>query len=114
MDRYYKSSDQVLTVDRKLYLRGNSSGDYARLFTYVFDFEFKTMSVIADSEYRDLRTEKVTTLPFSQVDEKLLADMHEKLMSLGGTPSPLQPPADLKPQLSPPAGGIRPAPKDTP
>ncbi|MDE1151367.1 MAG: hypothetical protein PW788_02425 [Micavibrio sp.] len=113
MDRYYKASDQVLTTERQFNLRG-AHDDYARLFTYVFDFEFKTLTVLTNSEYRDLRGEKATTMPFSQVDEDVLAAMHAKLIDLGGNPSPLRAAPDLKPSLLAPAGGIRPLRKDGP
>ena len=103
-DRHYKSSDQVLTVERLTKLRPEQRYDDSELTsTLIFDFEFKTMLVISRVKSRSLgRSENTQLLPFSAVDDQLLQRMHQKLTDLGGAPDGL-PLRDLKPLLPAPA-----------
>lgn len=102
-DRYYKSTEQIFTLDRSFKLHPIHE-DSSRIFTYIFDFEFKTLAILSNAEYRGLSTEKTEILPFSAVDEMLLHKMHAKLVSLGGKPDPLPQGPDPKPLLPvPPA-----------
>ena len=101
-DIYSKSTDQILVVDRTFPLPGYGRGDYDRVMTYIFDFEFKTLAIVSNSEYQDSRSEKITVHPFPTVDAGLLQRMHDKLTALGGHPAPLTPDADAKPLLPAP------------
>ena len=81
-DSYYKSSDQILVVNRDINVRSWES----RRYIYVFDFEFRTMTVV-----NDYNTQKETssTHPFPSLDQGLLREMRDKLVDLGGNPTPL-------------------------
>lgn len=92
-DSYYKSSDQVLVVEHDVRIR---SADWARHYTYVFDFEFRTMTVI--SGYSTAKEQTDVHL-FPVVDPGLLMRMREKLVELGGDPAPL---SDQKKKLPSP------------
>ena len=100
--KYYKSTDQILTVDQDFTPRPGT-GEYGRIHTYIFDFEFRTLSVIENQKYGKASEEKLTLLPFSVVDEALLQKMHAKLINMGGKPEALPSPAAVKPQLPVPA-----------
>lgn len=101
-DKYYKSSDQVLAVSHNYDPTGWGNTRYN---TYIFDFEFRTMSVDAHSSQG---TNTSTVMPFSQVDAEVLERMHAKLVELGGKPDPL--PGTTVPKLSarPAAKGLNP------
>jgi hypothetical protein len=81
IDRFYKSSDEVLTVDRML--KPKYSFESPRVMTYIFDFEFRTMSVITGYGSAG---ENISVHPFPTVDPALLERMREKLVELGGNP----------------------------
>ncbi len=102
-DIYSKSTDQILVVDRTFPLEGYGRGDYDRVMTYIFDFEFKTLAVVSNSEYQDSRSEKISVHPFPSVDSGLLQRMHDKLVSLGGHPLPLGTDDAAKPALHAPS-----------
>lgn len=79
-DSYYKSSDQILVVNRDIYIRS------WRSYVYVFDFEFRIMTVVNDY---NTQKESSTTHPFPALDQDLLREMRDKLVDLGGKPTPL-------------------------
>lgn len=99
---YYKSTDQILTVDQHFTPRPGT-GEYGRIHTYIFDFEFRMLSVLENQRFGKTVDEKLTLLPFSAIDEELLQKMHGKLLELGGRPDALPSPAAAKPQLPVPA-----------
>jgi hypothetical protein len=106
-DSYYKSSDQILVVNRSVNLNDWSS----RRYIYIFDFEFRTMTVVTD--YASGR-EASETHPFPALDAGMLRRMHDKLVELGGHPAPLETDDDPRrafviPQPLKPAGkGFKP------
>ena len=79
-DSYFKSSDQVLVVQHDLIV---SRWDSARRYTYVFDFEFRMMTLLKD--YGGAR-ETAVVHPFPTLDPDVLQQMHDKLVELGGKP----------------------------
>jgi hypothetical protein len=81
-DSYFKSSDQVLVVHHDLTL---SRWDSARNYTYAFDFEFRMMTVVSD--YGRAK-EAIAVHPFPTLDPDLVQQMHDKLVELGGHPTP--------------------------
>ena len=91
-DKYYKTSDQILLVDRIV-----STPRGYRRFEYFFDFEFRVMTM-SGQEGRS------GVVPFTALDEEMLGDMHAKLVELGGRPRALED-APEKPSLRPPARG---------
>jgi len=99
-DRYYKSSDQILTVERSFKPRGDWSDD--RRVVYIFDFEFRTMSVITNYSEYSQKDEHSTVVPFSSADPAVLERMHDKLKSMGGKPDPVSGPRETKPALAQP------------
>jgi hypothetical protein len=103
-DSYYKSSDQVLVVEHDIRMR---SSDWAKHFLYIFDFEFRTMTVV--SHYNTTK-EHAGTHPFPGLDHGLLARMREKLIELGGDPAPLTDEKKKLPAPLPPRkdGGLAP------
>ncbi|MEZ0224178.1 MAG: hypothetical protein ACAH83_06480 [Alphaproteobacteria bacterium] len=84
-DSYFKSSDQVLVVQHDLIV---SRWDSARRYTYVFDFEFRMMTVVTDYERAK---EAIAVHPFPALDPDVLQKMHDKLVEMGGSPTPLGP-----------------------
>lgn len=98
-DNYFKASDQVLTVDRTF--RPKFTWESPRIFTYIFDFEFKTMTVVTN--YGSSSTEKASVHPFPVVDKDLLERMRGKLVELGGNPAPLDHTSDQKTAFAAPA-----------
>lgn len=100
-DTYYKSSDQILVVNRNIAV---CSWD-ARPCMFLFDFEFRTLTVI--NEY-NRKNESTSVHPFSALDPDMLQEMHDKLADLGGNPKPLGPVADPKRAFAVPQGLRRP------
>ncbi len=88
-DSYFKSSDQILVVNRSIHISQWST----RSYVYIFDFEFRTMTVVTD--YTSSK-EASETHPFPSLDPGMLRAMHDKLTDLGGNPKPLEPEADAK------------------
>lgn len=84
-DNYYKASDQILTVERSFKPRGQS-WESTRAFMYIFDFEFKTMVFLTNTGSSH---EQQSVHPFPALDAELLERMRDKLIELGGKPSPL-------------------------
>lgn len=107
-DSYYKSSEQILVVEHNVALRRWD----ARCYMYIFDFEFRTMTVIAN--YNNSARESAAVHMFPAIDPDLLGKMHDKLVELGGSPLPLGPIADRKGAFAAPAslrkpeGGAKP------
>jgi hypothetical protein len=96
-DSYYKSSDQILVVNRSV----NISQWSTRSYLYIFDFEFRTMTAVTD--YNSSR-EATETHPFPSLDPEMLRTMHDKLVNLGGNPKPLADEPDAKRAFAAPAG----------
>lgn len=90
-DKFYKSSDEVLTVDRML--KPKYSFETPRTITYIFDFEFRTMTVM--TAYGTAQ-ERMSVHPFPTVDPALLDRMREKLVELGGNPPAAGPQPGVK------------------
>lgn len=89
---YYKSSDSVLAVEKSFHIpeknfRFSSDQKCFRKTIYIFDFEFRTVTTLSRSGVVAGETSQV--LPFSAMDESVLAKMHEKLIELGGDPPQL-------------------------
>jgi len=97
-DYFYKAGDQVLTVDHSFVVKNEWNAE--RKFTYIFDFEYKTMTIITDF---GTGAEKSAIHPFPTVDEALLVKMRDKLIGMGGKPDPLTGAPDAKPSLPIPA-----------
>lgn len=97
-DKYYKGSDQILTVEHTFKPRGYH-WESDRTHTYIFDFEFRTMTVVR-SEGNALKSD---LMPFPAVDPDVLERMRDKLVELGGNPDPVSGPRDGgKPSLKSP------------
>jgi hypothetical protein len=79
-DSYFKSSDQILVVNRTVDITRWSN----RQYIYIFDFEFRTMTVVTD--YTSSR-EASETHPFPSLDQDMLRRMRDKLVDLGGHPT---------------------------
>lgn len=88
-DSFYKSSDQILVVNRTV----NVTSWSTRQYIYMFDFEFRALTVITD--YTSSK-EASEVLPFPALDPETLRSMRDKLIDLGGNPKPLEPEADPK------------------
>lgn len=99
-DRYYKTSAQVLTVDRSFKPRGEWAND--RLTVYIFDFEFRTMTVVTNFSDYNHQNEHSSVHPFPTVDPHLLERMREKLVALDGKPDPVSGPRETKPAIAAP------------
>lgn len=84
-ESYYKAAPQVLSVERYLQLRNNSMED-ARAYVYLFDFEFRTLTVVSRVGSTH---EQTNVVPFSTVDAEVLEKMRDKLVELGGRPDEL-------------------------
>lgn len=102
--KYYKSDDQVLTVERGFRAKG-FEWETPRVYTYIFDFEFRTMTVIQN--YRGYGTvagenERAQVIPFPAVDPEVLDRMRDKLVELGGRPGPVSGPPEGKPAMPAP------------
>ena len=95
-DSYYKSSDQILVVNRQISMNSWST----RQSTCIFDFEFRTMTVITEA---GSTRERIETFPFPALDPATLRGMRDKLTDLGGHPLPLGPEADPKRAFAAPA-----------
>jgi hypothetical protein len=103
-DSYSKSSDQVLVVHHDISVR---QWDSARRYTYVFDFEFRLMTLVKD--YGGTR-ETAVVHPFPTLDPDVIQKMHDKLEELGGKPLPLGPVPHAKGSFAAPRkpdGGLK-------
>lgn len=99
-DRYYKTSDQILTVDHSF----NPHVDWGneRTMVYIFDFEFRTMTVVHNYNDYNHTGENSSVHPFPAVDPVLLERMHAKLVEMGGKPDPASGPRETKPAIAAP------------
>lgn len=87
---YYLSGENVLAVEKPFHIPSSSfrfasgSGKDHRRSIYIFDFEFRTVTTL--SRGGPGGGEKAQVMPFSQMDDAVIAAMREKLVELGGKP----------------------------
>lgn len=84
---YYLSGENVLAVEKPYHLPKGSFrfalGDKDhRRSVYIFDFEFRTVTALSRGGQGG--KERVQIIPFSQMDDAVIAAMQEKLVALGG------------------------------
>lgn len=96
-DTYYKGSDQILTAEHSFKPRGQN-WESLRIYTYIFDFEFRTMTVLR----MEGSTQRSDLHPFPALDQDVLERMREKLVELGGKPAPVSGPLDGSKKTLPP------------
>lgn len=104
MDAYYKSSPQVLSVERSVKLR-NSPWEDPRPYVYLFDFEFRTLTVVSRVGSTH---EQTNIVPFADLDPEVLEKMRDKLVELGGKPDELSVKLSKAPLHQPRAKGLNP------
>jgi hypothetical protein len=85
---YYLSGENVLAVEKPFHIpngsfrfAGAGSKDHRRSI-YIFDFEFRTVTTL--SRGGSGGKERAQVIPFSQMDDAVIAAMQEKLVALGG------------------------------
>lgn len=85
---YYLSSENVLAVEKTFNLPEGSfrftgtRKDFRRNI-YIFDFEFRTVTTLMRGGPGGKEASQI--VPFSQMDEAVIAAMREKLVELGGS-----------------------------
>lgn len=90
-DEYYLSGDNVLAVEKSFnipdgtfrFAMGSTRRDHRRNI-YIFDFEFRTVTTLMRGGHGG--KERTQIVPFSQMDDAVIAAMRDKLVELGGTP----------------------------
>jgi len=84
-DSSFRISDQVLMQSRRQWFNMGGWSLQAD-YQYLFDFEFRTLTVL----YRDSQDRNnAQVMLFSQVERDMLEQAHDRLVELGGKPSPL-------------------------
>ena len=116
-DDYYLSSETVLAVERAYQLpegsfrfakSSSSTRRDHRRNIYIFDFEFRTVTTLMRGGHGG--KERTQIVPFSQMDDAVIAAMREKLVELGGKP-PEDPTTIRKGLTAKNTGGQKPQPK---
>jgi hypothetical protein len=87
-DEYYLSGENVLAVDKAYQLpegsfrfaKSSNRRDH-RHNIYIFDFEFRTVTTLMRGGAGS--KEHTQIVPFSQMDDAVIAAMREKLVALG-------------------------------